>query len=139
VSEPPPQHSVSLTPFDAVSYGMYIEARLSGTRLPRSLEEPLPVDRFENEGRRLLPATRMPGAEAHAADEGELPTLRRNARTTRRSQLTALVEAHGWTAVGSTTYEKAGWPRLEIPAVLANGDALAVITAVVAASAGGGE
>ncbi len=134
----PPQHHLSPKPFDDVSYGMYIEAQLSGDGLPAAPATSLPVDRFENEDEHILeqPLSRD---VTHAPNEGELDTLRRQARTTRHSQLTTLVEAHGWTRVTSTAYEKAGWPRLEIPAVLVGGDALAVINAVVAASARGGE
>ena len=130
---PQRQHYLSPKPFDAVAYGIYIEAQLAGDH---QLED---TNRFENEGGQHTHEEPLPPHGARSQDQGELATLRRNARTTDRDELTALAEAHGWTRSTATTYDKAGWPRLDIPTMLEEGDALAVINAVQAENAAGGE
>lgn len=133
MNEQRPQHYRTPKPFDDVSYGIYIESLLVGER---NTED---ESRFESEGGRSATTTPPTGAGTSAESRGDLAVLRRNARTTGREDLTALAEAHGWTRTNATSYDKDGWPQLDIPEVIGDGDALAVINGVRAESAAGGE
>jgi hypothetical protein len=126
------QHYGTPKPFNHVSYGIYIESLLAGERQTED------ESRFESEGGRSAPPPPRAGG-VPAERRGDLAALRRNARIVGREELIALVEARGWTPTTSMSYAKDGWPRLEIPEAIGPGDALAVINAVQAESAAGGE
>ncbi|MFA7295564.1 MAG: hypothetical protein WC211_00080 [Dehalococcoidia bacterium] len=128
-----PQHYRTPKPFDDVSYGMYIESLLAGER--RTGDE----RRSGSEGRNSAVTLPPTGAGTRGEGGGDLAALRRNARTTDREALTALAEAHGWTRTNATSYDKDGWPQLDIPEVIGDGDALTVINGMRAESAAGGE
>jgi hypothetical protein len=128
-----PQHYRTPEPFDDVSYGIYIESLLAGERHTED------ESRFESECGHTAATPPPTDASTSAEGRGDLAALRRNARTTDREALTALAEAHGWTRTTATSYDKDGWPQITIPAVIGDGDALAVINGVRAENAAGGE
>lgn len=72
-------------------------------------------------------------------DDREFTALRRDAGNATGAELVAIAEAHGWVAAGEGRYEHPGRPTLTIPADVAPGEAQAIIAALAAEDARGGE